>query len=266
MTLGFIGCGKMASALAKGVLNAGVSRPEQVWASDAFFGVAEQLGRETGVNVVRSNSEVAGACETLLICVKPQDVAGVLRELRPVLDGKLVVSIAAGGSLGALEEAAGQGISVVRVMPNTRALVHKGASAYAVGACASKQDAETVRALFASVGVTAEVKEALLDAVTGLSGSGPAYAFLMIEALADGGVLMGLPRELSLKLAAQTLLGAAEMVLATGEHPGKLRDAVASPGGTTIAGIEALELSGVRAGMIQAVRRAEERSREMGRD
>lgn len=255
----------MASALAKGVLKAGVSQPGQVWASDAFFAAAEQLGKETGVNVVRSNLEVAKACETLLLCVKPQDVAGVLHELRPVLGGKLVVSIAAGVSLGALEEAAGPGVRIVRVMPNTPALVHKGASAYAVGSFATAGDGETVRALFASVGVTAEVKEALLDAVTGLSGSGPAYGFLMIEALADGGVLMGLPRDLSLKLAAQTLLGAAEMVLATGDHPGRLRDAVASPGGTTIAGIEALEVSGVRAGLIQAVRRAAERSREMGK-
>ena len=260
----------MASALVKGVLLAGVCQPGEVWASDCFFEAAEKLGRETGIQAVRTNAEVAGACETLLLCVKPQDVTPVLQELRPVLAGKLVVSIAAGVSLAALESAAGAGagvpgVRIVRVMPNTPALVHKGASAYAVGGSATSKDGETVERLFGAVGVTAQVKEPLLDAVTGLSGSGPAYAFLMIEALADGGVLMGLPRELSLKLAAQTLAGAAEMVLSTGEHPGKLKDAVASPGGTTIAGLEALEVCGVRAGLIRAVRSAAERSREMGK-
>lgn len=265
MTLGLIGCGKMASALVKGVLLAGVCQPGEVWASDCYFEVAEKLGREIGIQAVRTNAEVAGACETLLLCVKPQDVASVLQELRPALAGKLVVSIAAGVSLAALESAAGAGVRMVRVMPNTPALVHKGASAYAAGGSATSKDAEIVEKLFGAVGVTAQVKEPLLDAVTGLSGSGPAYAFLMIEALADGGVLMGLPRDLSLKLAAQTLAGAAEMVLSTGEHPGKLKDAVASPGGTTIAGLEALEVCGVRAGLIRAVRSAAERSREMGK-
>lgn len=255
----------MASALVKGVLLAGVCQPGEVWASDCYFEAAEKLGRETGIQAVRTNAEVAEACETLLVCVKPQDVAPVLQELRPVLAGKLVVSIAAGVSLAALENAAGAGVRVVRVMPNTPALVHKGASAYAVGGAATSKDGEIVERLFGAVGVTSQVKEPLLDAVTGLSGSGPAYAFLMIEALADGGVLMGLPRELSLKLAAQTLAGAAEMVLSTGEHPGKLKDAVASPGGTTIAGLEALEVCGVRAGLIRAVRSAAERSREMGK-
>jgi len=255
----------MASALVKGVLLAGVCEPGEVWASDCYFEAAEKLGRETGIQAVRTNAEVAEACETLLVCVKPQDVAPVLQELRPALAGKLVVSIAAGVSLAALENAAGAGVRVVRVMPNTPALVHKGASAYAVGGAATSKDGEIVERLFGAVGVTSQVKEPLLDAVTGLSGSGPAYAFLMIEALADGGVLMGLPRELSLKLAAQTLAGAAEMVLSTGEHPGKLKDAVASPGGTTIAGLEVLEVCGVRAGLIRAVRSAAERSREMGK-
>lgn len=265
MTLGLIGCGKMATALLKGVLLAGVCQPEEVWASDCFFEVAEKLGQETGIRAVRTNAEVAKACGTLLLCVKPQDVGAVLRELGPVLQGKLVVSIAAGVSLAALENAAGPGVRVVRVMPNTPALVHKGASAYATGGAATPMDGEIVERLFGAVGVTAQVKEPLLDAVTGLSGSGPAYAFLMIEALADGAVLMGLPRDLALKLAAQTLAGAAEMVLVTGEHPGKLKDAVASPGGTTIAGLEALEICGVRAGLIRAVRCAAERSREMGK-
>lgn len=265
MTLGFVGCGKMASALIKGILHAGVCPAGNVWASDCHFEAAQKLAQETGLHAVRSNAEVASAADTLVLCVKPQDAPKVLEEMRPGLAGKLVVSIAAGVSISALEKAAGIGARLVRVMPNTPALVHKGASGYALGSSATAEDAATVNALFGSVGVTAEVKEALLDAVTGLSGSGPAYAFLMIEALADGGVLMGLPRDLSLKLAAQTLAGAAEMVLRTGEHPAKLRDAVASPGGTTIAGIEALEQSGVRSGLIHAVRVATQRSQEMGR-
>jgi len=265
MTLGFIGCGKMASALIKGILQSGICPSGKVWASDCHFESAQKLALETGLHAVPSNVEVAAAADILVLCVKPQDVSQVLEEMRLALEGKLVISIAAGVSIGALETAAGRGARIVRVMPNTPALVHKGASAYALGAGTTREDASYVELLFGSVGLTAEVKETLLDAVTGLSGSGPAYAFLMIEALADGGVLMGLPRDLALRLAAQTLAGAAEMVLRTGEHPAKLRDAVASPGGTTIAGIEALEASGVRAGLIHAVRMAAERSQEMGR-
>jgi pyrroline-5-carboxylate reductase len=265
MNLGVIGCGKMASALLGGVLKAGVCEPEQVRVSDCHQASAEQLAAETGCRLCRSNEEVARQSEVLLLCVKPQDALSVLEELRPLLTGKLVVSIAAGVSLTSLQEAVGAGVRVVRVMPNTPALVHRAATAYALGGTATAEDAALVDRLFGAVGVVCGVKEALLDGVTGLSGSGPAYGFLFIEALADGGVLMGLPREMALRLAAQTLSGAAEMILQTGEHPAVLRDRVASPGGTTIAGVEALELGGVRAGIIQAVRAAAERSSEMGR-
>lgn len=265
MTLGFIGCGKMASSLLRGILAAGVTAPESVWVSDCFPELAEALGRETGVHVVATNLEVAAACDTLMLCVKPQEAASVLESLRGKLRDKLVVSIAAGVSLASLESVTGSEARVIRVMPNTPALVQRAASAYALGKGATSADADLVQRLFGAVGFAGQVKEPLLDAVTGLSGSGPAYAFLMIEALADGGVLMGLPRDLSLRLAAQTLAGAAEMVLQTGQHPAALRDAVASPGGTTIAGIEALESSGVRAGLVNAVRRATERSRELGK-
>ncbi len=255
----------MASALVRGVLQAGVLAPESLWASDWYFQAAEALATETGLRAVRSNAEVAAVCDTLLLCVKPQDVPAALESLRPELSGKLVISIAAGVSLATLEAAAGAGARIVRVMPNTPALVHRAASAYALGTTATLEDAATVEKLFGAVGFVGQVKEPLLDAVTGLSGSGPAYGFLMIEALADGGVLMGLPRDLALKLAAQTLVGAAEMVLQTGQHPAVLRDAVTSPGGTTIAGIEAMEAGGVRAGLLGAVRAATERSRELGK-
>jgi pyrroline-5-carboxylate reductase len=265
MNFGFIGCGKMASALLGGMLKAGVCSPGEIWLSDCHEEAAAQLAAETGSQALQTNAELTHVSDVLLLCVKPQDAAPVLKSLRPLLAGKLVVSIAAGISLASLQEAAGTGVRLVRVMPNTPALVNRAASAYALGATAMEEDAELVEKLFGAVGVVCGVKEGLLDAVTGLSGSGPAYGFLFIEALADGGVLMGLPRETALRLAAQTLSGAAEMVLQSKEHPAVLRDRVASPGGTTIAGVEALEAGGVRAGILRAVRAATERSREMGR-
>ena len=179
-------------------------------------------------------------------------------------DGKLLISIVAGLSIASLEKAAGGKLRVIRVMPITPALVLAGASAFATGTQATDEDAETARKIFGGVGVALQVKESLLDAVTGLSGSGPAYVYTVIEALADGGVLMGLPRELALQLAAKTVSGAAEMVLQGGLHPAVLRDQVASPGGTTIAGIEALEAGGLRAALIAAVRAAAERSAALG--
>ena len=253
----------MASALVRGVLRAGVVAGGDVLVSDCYPGVAQQLAVETGVRALASNAEVASACDAVLLCVKPEDVTPVLKELSPALSGKLVVSIAAGVSLLTLERAAGQEARVIRVMPNTPALVQRAASVYAMGKGAGAGDAAFVEALFGAVGFVGCVKEELLDAVTGLSGSGPAYGFLLIEALADGGVLMGLPRDLAVKLAAQTLAGAAEMILQTGQHPGALRDAVASPGGTTIAGVAALESAGVRAGLIGAVKAATQRSKEL---
>jgi pyrroline-5-carboxylate reductase len=210
-----------------------------------------------------SNEELARLADVLVLCVKPGDALAALRALD--CTGKLVISIVAGLTIAALEEAAGAGARVVRVMPNTPALVNKGAAGFSLGHDATLEDAAVAERIFGSVGNAFQVKEALLDSVTGLSGSGPAYVFLMIEALADGGVLMGLPRESALKLAAQTVAGAAELVLQTGEHPAVLRDMVTSPGGTTIAGIEALEKNGARSALISAVRAATERAREIGR-
>ncbi len=264
MKLGLIGCGKMATALLRGMLSSGAIKPADVCVSDCHFQSAETLAAACGVRAVETNAGVVEGCDTLMLCVKPQDVNPVLEALQGQIEGKLLISIAAGVSLQALQGAAGPSARVVRVMPNTPALVQCAATAYALGKSATAADGMLVQTLFASVGFAGEVKEGLLDAVTGLSGSGPAYAFLMIEALADGGVLMGLPRDLALKLAAKTLAGAAEMVLKTGQHPAVLRDAVASPGGTTIAGIAALEAGGVRAGLVGAVRSAAERSKELG--
>ena len=189
----------------------------------------------------------------------------MLRGLGKLRPGLLLVSVAAGVKLADLEAAAGPEATLVRTMPNTPCLVRKGVTAYTLGTAATGADAALVEQIFSAVGDVHAVPESLIDAVNGLSGSGPAYVYLMIEALADGGVLMGLPRPLAAALAAQTVLGAAETVRQTGVHPALLREAVASPGGTTMAALEVMERAGVRAGLMGAVRAATERAREMGK-
>ena len=265
LAIGFLGAGKMATALARGFLNAGLATPDQICASDPYEAARDAFAKETGGKATASNSEVVAAAEILFIAVKPGQVAAVLNELRDVITSKhLVVSIAAGVTLEKLETAAPAGTRVIRVMPNTPALVGASASAYARGAHAGRTDADLAQKLLGSVGIALEVPEKLLDAVTGLSGSGPAYGFLMIEALADGGVAAGLPRDIAQRLAAQTLLGAAKMVLETGQHPGALKDAVCSPGGTTIEGVHELEKGGLRATLMSAVRAAADKAKKLG--
>lgn len=201
----------------------------------------------------------------ILLAVKPDQVNDVLAEARPhFTDKHLLVSIAAGVTLARMESVLPPGARVVRVMPNTPALVGASASAFALGKSAIAEDGQLAQKLFSSVGVAYQVKESLLDAVTGLSGSGPAYVFLMIEALSDGGVAAGLPRDIATKLAAQTLLGSAKLLLETGQHPGALKDMVTSPGGTTIEGIHELEKGGLRAALMNAVRAAADKSRKLG--
>lgn len=204
--------------------------------------------------------------DIVIVAVKPQYVAVVLAEVRPVLaDGTVIVSIAAGVTVAAMADAAGAGARIVRVMPNTPCLVGETAAAMCLGGAATEGDAGDVRALFSAVGVIHRVDERLLSAVTGLSGSGPAYIFLAIEALADGGVRAGLPRDVALALSAQTVAGAARMVLDTGKHPGALKDMVTSPAGTTIAGVHELERAGVRAAFMNAVVAAAARADELAR-
>jgi len=263
MQIGFIGSGKMASALLEGILQAGITAAPDVFVTDKFPAAAQALAEKTGAQARTTNAEVAGAAGTLILCVKPGDVPEALREAGN-LEGKLLISIAAGVRLSRLREWAAGGPRLIRVMPNTPALIGQGAAAYAGGDTATDADLAVAERIFGATGVVARVKEDLLDAVTGLSGSGPAYVYTVIESLADGGVLMGLPREIALRLASQTVLGAAAMVLKTGLHPAQLRDQVASPGGTTIAGLEALEDAGLRAALIAAVRAATERSGELG--
>jgi pyrroline-5-carboxylate reductase len=261
---GFIGAGKMATALIRGMLRAGTARPESVTASDPVEAARAALAGETGIVVAGSNRAVAERADVLVLAVKPQTMAAVLDELRPSVTGDhLVVSIAAGVALATIEAALGPDRRLIRVMPNTPALVGQGASGYCLGAHARASDEAVVRSCLEAVGRAYRVPEAQLDAVTGLSGSGPAFVYLMIEALSDGGVRVGLPRDVATALAAQTLLGAATMVLETGLHPGVLKDQVTSPGGTTIAGLHALERGGLRAALMDAVEAATRRSAEL---
>jgi pyrroline-5-carboxylate reductase len=265
MKIGFVGSGKMASALVQGVKQSGAIPAADVAVSDVVAAAAQRLATLTGVAFAETNADLVAMSDALVLCVKPHDALHALRSLQAGAAEKLVISIVAGLTLSALQEAAGPRVRIVRVMPNTPALVHKGAAAYALGATATPADAELTERIFGAVGEIVCVKESLLDVVTGLSGSGPAYIYVVIEALADAGVLMGLPRDLAQKLAAQTVGGAAEMVLQTGRHPAALKDEVASPGGTTIAGLEALERAGLRAALMSAVRAATERAQEIGR-
>ncbi len=264
--IGFLGAGQMATALAKGWLSAGLLDPAASLASDPYPAAREKFTAATGLRCVTTNAEVTQATQVLVLAVKPQTIAAVLAEVRPHLTTQhLVVSIAAGVTLKQLADGLGTETRLVRVMPNTPCLLGASASGYAAGPAATAADVGLVGQLLAAVGKAFAVPEHLLDAVTGLSGSGPAFAYLIIEALADGGVRVGLPRDVALTLAAQTVLGSARMVLETGQHPGQLKDAVASPGGTTIAGLHALERGGVRAALMDAVEAATRRAEELGR-
>jgi pyrroline-5-carboxylate reductase len=261
---GFIGAGRMATALIQGMIRAGIAGPGSISASDPLPAARKALEGDTGVRVHETNGPVIDGCDIVVLAVKPQTMTAVLSELRPLLRKRhLVVSVAAGTTIATLTSGLGSGVKVVRVMPNTPALIGQGASAYALGPGCDPTDEAVVKSCFESVGRAVCVPESLLDAVTGLSGSGPAFVYMMIEALADGGVRVGLPRDVAMLLAAQTVVGAAMMVRDTGLHPGTLKDQVASPGGTTIAGIHALERGGLRAAMMDAVEAAARRSQEL---
>lgn len=264
--IAFLGGGNMAEALIKGLLAAGTARSEQITVFDVSADRLAHLKKTYNITTAKTNSEAAREAGVIILSVKPQVVERVLGEIAGSVDtSKLVVSIAAGVSLAKIEKALADGARVVRVMPNTPALVLAGAAALAGGKNATSDDLALAQAIFNSVGRAVIVEEKLMDAVTGLSGSGPAYAFVIIDALSDAGVKAGLPRPLALELAAQTIYGAAKMVLETKEHPGKLRDMVTSPGGTTIEGLHALEKGKLRATLINAVEAATARSKELGK-
>ena len=266
LNVGFIGTGKMATALARGLVTAGIVKPDQVLGSDVVEDARAAFGREVGARTTAFNPDVPKFASVFVLAVKPAQVPAVLKELRGhVSERHLLVSLAAGVPLASLEEGLETGARVVRVMPNTPALVGAAASAYALGRSATAEDGQLVEGLLGAVGLALQVPEPQLDAVTGLSGSGPAYVYLIIEALSDGGVAAGLPRDIAHKLAAQTVLGAARMALETGLHPGVLKDMVTSPGGTTIEGVHELEKAGVRGAMINAVRAAADKAHKLGR-
>jgi pyrroline-5-carboxylate reductase len=260
----FIGAGNMANAIIKGLLRAGLSK-DKVTATVRRAEKKKELEDAYGIRVASDNLTAAREAEVVVLCVKPQALDKVLIEIAPAIDpSKLIISVAAGVPIAAIQRRLGAGARIVRTMPNTPSLVGSGATALSTGEHATKDDLTLATAMFDSVGLTTVVDEYLLDAVTGLSGSGPAYIFLIIEALSDAGVKVGLSRHQALKLAAQTVLGSAKLLLETGQHPGQLKDQVTSPGGTAIAGIATLEAGGLRTTLINAVETATRRARELG--
>ena len=264
-TLGFIGAGNMAAALVKGLLHAKVVPPEGIIVSDVKAERLAQLKEEHGIRTTQDNHELVKTSDVIVLSVKPQVIDKVLGLVgADVKLTQLVISVAAGVPVSAIEGRLPEGTHVVRTMPNTPATVQAGATAIAPGTHATEEDLEVARALFSAVGRVVTLDESLLDAVTGLSGSGPAYVMLMIEALADGGVKVGLHRDTALLLAAQTVYGSAKLLLDTGEHPGRLKDMVTSPGGTAIAGLHTLESGGLRRTLIDAVETATNRSAQLG--
>ncbi|MDJ0787516.1 MAG: pyrroline-5-carboxylate reductase [Myxococcota bacterium] len=268
LTIAFLGGGAMGEALAAGVLAAGHD-PGRIRIAEPLAERRDALGKTHGLLAVADAHEAVPGADAVVVAVKPGVVAEALADLGDLAEdvrrAPLWISIAAGISIEALEAALPAGSRVIRAMPNTPSLVGAGATAFTRGGASEDADAGVARELFEKVGSVWEApQESLLDAVTGLSGSGPAYVFVLLEALSDAGVRMGLPRAAASELASQTVYGAARLALETGRHPGELKDQVTSPGGTTIAGVERLEARGFRAAIHEAVAAATRRSRELG--
>jgi pyrroline-5-carboxylate reductase len=265
LTIGFLGGGNMAEALIRGLVRGGHARPDHIWASGPRAERMTLLAEQYAIRTTTDNCALAAAADLLVLAVKPQILDRVLVEVSgSIRPHALVVSLAAGVPTRAIERRLPGKMRVVRSMPNTPAVVSAGATAIARGTHADDGDLATARLMFDSVGLTVVLEEGQLDAVTGLSGSGPAYVFLIIEALADAGVKVGLSRRTAQKLAAQTVMGAAKLLLDTDGHPGQLKDMVTSPGGTAISGLHTLEQGGLRTTLINAVEAATNRSRELG--
>lgn len=264
MKLGFIGGGQIASALAGGFLAGQLVRPEEVLVTDRFPDYADAFAARFGGTTVKSSAELAASADLIFLCVKPGDVAGVFDDgLQKSLKGKLLVSVVAGLTLDHLRLHAGEQCHLCRSMPNTAAEVRQSATVVCFSANTTDAEKATVRKAFSTVGAVRELPEKYFDAVVGVSGSGPAYACLLIEAMSDGGVAAGLPREVATELAAQAVQGAATLVLESGRHPAILRERISSPGGTTMAALEQLESGAVRYHISAAVQAAANRSREL---
>ncbi len=262
--VGFVGGGNMGEALIRGLTKTGLMPVEHLMMADVRTDRLEEMKRLYGVSVAEDNLTLVRRSDVILLAVKPQILGAVLDEIAPATPGKLLISVAAGVSTSEIRRHLPPGTRMIRVMPNTPALVLEGATAIAYAAGLEDGDMDTARQIFEAVGRVVILDESLMDAVTGLSGSGPAYIALVVEALADGGVRVGLDRKTAMTLAMQTVLGSARLLIETGMHPGQLKDMVSSPGGTTIAGIHTLEIGGLRRTLIDAVERATHRSRELG--
>ena len=264
--IGFIGGGKMGEALAKGLIRAKLSTADNIIVSDVDSKRCHVFEEETGMKTTQDNREVTANSDVIILAVKPNIMGTILEELKnDITSEHLVVSIAAGIPLNFMESSLNEECRVIRVMPNTPCLVGETAAGYALGKNAIQDDGELVGRILNAVGKSFLLDEKYLDAVTGLSGSGPAFIYTVIEALADGGVKMGLPRDVSTELAAQTTFGAAKMVLDSDTHIGELKDSVTSPGGTTIEGLHALEKGGLSNTLINAVEAATKKSKKLGR-
>lgn len=262
--IGFVGTGQMATALAVGFLNTRVVSAGELFGYDVQKKAMADFAKKTGASPVESVQDLLQVSDIVFLAVKPQQMDPLLREIGTRHRNPLWITIAAGIPMKKYQAELGSSVRLVRVMPNTPCLVGEGVSGYCMSEGTDSSDAELAESLLNTVGIAVRFPESLMDAVVGLSGSGPAYVYMMIDALADGGVKMGIPRDLSLKLAAQTVLGSAKTVLQTGEHPGVLKDRVCSPRGTTIAAVHTLEQNGFRAALIDAVEQATRRSMEMG--
>lgn len=264
--VGFIGAGNMAEAIIRGLLESRTVAPDHITASDVMPERRQFMQTTYHIKTTGDNAELVAGSDILVLAVKPQVVSKVLRHIGPhTNDTKLVISIVAGLTVATMATALGPGTRIVRTVPNTPVFVGEGMVALASDGPARDEDYVVTTAIFSPVARIVSIEEKLMDAALGVSGSGPAYGFLMIEALSDGGVKMGLPRQIALELAAQTLLGAAKMCLESGRHPGQLKDMVTSPGGTTIAALHKMEAAGVRSALIDAVEAATRRSQELGR-
>ena len=268
--LGFIGGGNMTEALLKGLLASSSVGPKDILVSDLLSDRLEFLNKEYKVKITDDSRKLVQKSDILILAVKPQVVGKVLESFSDVVDKhKIIISVAAGISINFIEDILDREgknkISVIRTMPNTPALVQEGATAICGGGHSSKLDIKIAHHIFKAIGQTVAIEETHMDAVTGLSGSGPAYIFMIIEALSDAGVKVGLSREVSNILTIQTILGSAKLARDGGKHPGELKDMVTSPGGTTISGLHMLEEGGVRTALMNAVERATQRSRELGK-
>lgn len=262
---GFIGCGNMARAVMGSMLGAHVAAPEQITASDISEASLADARRALGIVTTTNNREAAERSDTIFIAVKPQMMQYAIASIADVVaDDKLIISFVAGQSMETIERAFGKRVKLIRLMPNTPALVSAGMTAACRNDLVSDEELELVMSLLRKFGLAEVVSEKMMDVVTGLSGSGPAYVFMFIEALADGAVREGMPRAQAYTFAAQTVMGSAKMVLDTGRHPGDLKDMVCSPAGTTIEGVAALEQDGFRGAAMRAVSEATRRSRELG--